>query len=95
MTTSSPEAKKSVETGNQSYSHSCAGQAKVDNNAMDWMYVAKGTCEKQGGTGHQDGQSHCAEMSIVRMVSPICRLVTTSSPEVTIPKWLYTPESAR
>src|ERR1700676_1449797 len=30
--------------------------------------------EKQGGTGHQDGQSHCAEMSIFRMVSPICRL---------------------
>ncbi len=31
-------------------SHSCAGQAKVDNDANDWKYVAKGTCEKMGGT---------------------------------------------
>jgi uncharacterized membrane protein len=30
-------------------SHSCAGQAKVDNGAYDWKYVAKGTCEKEGG----------------------------------------------
>lgn len=29
--------------------HSCAGQAKADNNASDWKYVAKGTCEKEGG----------------------------------------------
>ena len=31
-------------------SHSCAGQAKVDNDANDWKFVAKGTCEKLGGT---------------------------------------------
>jgi len=31
-------------------SHSCAGQAKVDNDANDWKYVAKGTCEKLGGS---------------------------------------------
>jgi uncharacterized membrane protein len=31
-------------------SHSCAGQAKVDNDANDWRYVAKGTCEKLGGS---------------------------------------------
>ena len=30
-------------------SHSCAGQAKVDNGANEWKYVAKGTCEKEGG----------------------------------------------
>jgi len=30
--------------------HSCAGQAKVDNDANDWKYVAKGTCEKMGGS---------------------------------------------
>jgi len=31
-------------------SHSCAGQAKTDNDANDWKYVAKGTCEKLGGS---------------------------------------------
>ena len=30
-------------------SHSCAGQAKADNAAGDWKYVAKGTCDKLGG----------------------------------------------
>ena len=30
-------------------SHSCAGQAKKDNDVQDWKYVAKGTCEKMGG----------------------------------------------
>ena len=30
-------------------SHSCAGQAKADNDANDWKYVAKGTCESMGG----------------------------------------------
>ena len=30
-------------------SHSCAGQSKKDNDAQDWKYVAKGTCEKLGG----------------------------------------------
>lgn len=30
-------------------SHSCAGQAKADNDPKDWKYVAKGTCEKMGG----------------------------------------------
>lgn len=31
-------------------SHSCAGQSKKDNDAQDWKYVAKGTCDKMGGT---------------------------------------------
>lgn len=30
-------------------SHSCAGQSKKDNDANEWKYVAKGTCEKAGG----------------------------------------------
>lgn len=29
--------------------HSCAGQAKKDNDPNEWKYVAKGTCEKEGG----------------------------------------------
>lgn len=30
-------------------SHSCAGQAKADNDANEWKYVAKGECEGMGG----------------------------------------------
>lgn len=30
--------------------HGCAGQASTDKDAADWKYVAKGTCEKVGGT---------------------------------------------
>lgn len=30
-------------------SHSCAGQAKADNDPNEWKYVAAGTCEKMGG----------------------------------------------
>ena len=30
-------------------SHSCAGQAKKDNDPNEWKYVAKGTCEQMGG----------------------------------------------
>ncbi|HTS23104.1 MAG TPA: DUF2282 domain-containing protein [Casimicrobiaceae bacterium] len=29
--------------------HACAGQGKVDNDPLDWKYVAKGSCEKMGG----------------------------------------------
>jgi uncharacterized membrane protein len=31
-------------------SHSCAGQSKKDNDPADWAYVAKGSCERMGGT---------------------------------------------
>lgn len=34
---------------NATGTHSCAGQAKKDNDPNDWKYVAKGTCEKMGG----------------------------------------------
>ncbi|GLP94861.1 BufA1 family periplasmic bufferin-type metallophore [Paraferrimonas sedimenticola] len=30
-------------------SHGCAGQAKEDNMATEWVYVPKGTCEKIAG----------------------------------------------
>ena len=34
---------------NLSGSHSCAGQAKVDADAGEWRYVAKGTCKDLKG----------------------------------------------
>jgi uncharacterized membrane protein len=30
--------------------HSCAGQSKVDNDKKEWKFVAKGTCQKAGGS---------------------------------------------
>jgi uncharacterized membrane protein len=30
--------------------HSCAGQSKADNDKSEWKYVAKGTCQKAGGS---------------------------------------------
>ena len=30
--------------------HSCAGQSVADNAPDEWMYVAKGTCEKTKGS---------------------------------------------
>ena len=30
--------------------HSCAGQSKSDNDKSEWKYVAKGTCQKVGGS---------------------------------------------
>ena len=35
--------------GNLSGSHSCAGQSKVDKDAGEWKYVAKGTCKDLKG----------------------------------------------
>lgn len=29
--------------------HSCAGQAKMDNDKGEWKYVAAGTCKTMGG----------------------------------------------
>ena len=34
---------------NAAGTHSCAGQAKRDNDPGEWKFVAKGTCEKMGG----------------------------------------------
>lgn len=30
--------------------HSCAGQAKTDNDPAEWKNVPEGTCEKSGGS---------------------------------------------
>lgn len=30
--------------------HTCAGMSKRDNDASDWKYVDKGTCQKAGGS---------------------------------------------
>ncbi|SMF64860.1 DUF2282 domain-containing protein [Pseudobacteriovorax antillogorgiicola] len=30
--------------------HACAGQAKVDNDPNEWVYVPSGLCEKIGGS---------------------------------------------
>ena len=30
--------------------HACAGFSKADNDPTEWKYVAKGTCEKAGGS---------------------------------------------
>ena len=30
-------------------SHGCAGQAKMDNDPNEWVYVPQGTCKKLGG----------------------------------------------
>ena len=30
--------------------HACAGQSKTDKDPTEWKYVAKGSCEKMGGT---------------------------------------------
>jgi uncharacterized membrane protein len=30
--------------------HDCAGQAKTDNDALEWIYVPEGTCEKITGS---------------------------------------------
>lgn len=34
-------------------SHSCAGQATVDNSADEFVLVAKGECEKSGGKAEE------------------------------------------
>lgn len=36
--------------------HSCAGQSKADNDGNEWKYVAKGTCEKLGGSTKAGGK---------------------------------------
>ncbi len=38
--------------------HACAGQAKTDGNAEEWVYVPDGTCEKiAGGTVKESAPS--------------------------------------
>jgi uncharacterized membrane protein len=42
---------------NLSGTHSCAGQAKVENAADEWKYVAKGTCAKLGGKSAEEAKA--------------------------------------
>jgi len=37
-------------------SHSCAGQAKADNEPIDWKYTAKGTCKDMKGMTAEDAK---------------------------------------
>lgn len=41
---------------NLSGSHSCAGQAKVDNDKGEWKYVAASTCKTMGGMSMDDAK---------------------------------------
>jgi len=37
--------------------HSCAGQSKVDNEAGEWKYVAKGTCKSLKGMTAEEAKA--------------------------------------
>ncbi len=37
--------------------HSCAGQAKVDNHPEEWVYVAKGLCKRIAGGKTKPGKA--------------------------------------
>jgi uncharacterized membrane protein len=43
--------------GNLANTHSCAGQAKVDNDPGEWKYVAKGTCKDLKGMSEAEAKS--------------------------------------
>lgn len=38
-------------------SHSCAGQAKVDNDKGEWKYVAKGSCKSMKGMSADEAKA--------------------------------------
>ena len=42
---------------NLSGSHSCAGQAKVDNDKGEWKYVAKGSCKSMKGMSADEAKA--------------------------------------
>jgi uncharacterized membrane protein len=42
-------------------SHSCAGQAKADNDPAEWKYVAKGTCKDMKGLSADEAKKKAAE----------------------------------
>ena len=47
---------------NLSGSHSCAGQAKVDNDKGEWKYVAAGTCKTMNGMSMEDAKRRHEEV---------------------------------
>ena len=42
---------------NLSGTHSCAGQSKVDNDAGEWKYVAKGSCKEMKGMSAEEAKA--------------------------------------
>jgi len=42
---------------NLSGSHSCAGEAKTDNDAAEWKLVPKGSCAKMGGLSAEQAKA--------------------------------------
>lgn len=42
---------------NLSGTHSCAGQAKTDNDPAEWKYVAKGTCKDLKGLSTDEAKA--------------------------------------
>jgi uncharacterized membrane protein len=42
---------------NLSGTHSCAGQAKTDNDPTEWKYVAKGTCKDLKGLSTDEAKA--------------------------------------
>ena len=40
--------------------HSCAGQAKADNDVGEWKYVAAGTCKQMGGKSAEEAKAKLA-----------------------------------
>jgi uncharacterized membrane protein len=42
---------------NLANTHSCAGQAKVDNDPGEWKYVAKGTCKNLKGMSEDEAKA--------------------------------------
>jgi uncharacterized membrane protein len=47
--------------GSNKSKHSCAGQSKVDNDPLDFKYVATGTCKEMGGTSTPGGMGMSKE----------------------------------
>jgi uncharacterized membrane protein len=42
--------------------HSCAGQAKTDNDPKEWKYVPKGSCKTMGGKTTEEASAPKAKM---------------------------------
>ncbi|MEN9627865.1 MAG: hypothetical protein RJA10_1092 [Pseudomonadota bacterium] len=47
----------SNDCANLAGTHSCAGQAKVDNDPGEWKYVAKGTCKDMKGMTAEEAKA--------------------------------------
>lgn len=48
---------------NLSGTHSCAGEAAVDNSPVEWKLVPKGTCAKLGGLSIEQAKAALAKAS--------------------------------